>query len=84
MVLFHISMRVRLTTQILPPWAVQDTTGTIMEIDFSPRDKRRVSQSGNAFSATEMCLEELPLGVYIKLDDCTHDFFAEQSFNIFC
>ena len=30
MVLLHIGMRVRITTQILPPWAVQDATGTIM------------------------------------------------------
>ena len=38
MVLLHIGMRVRLTTQVLPPWAVQDATGTVMEIDASPQD----------------------------------------------
>jgi hypothetical protein len=74
MVLLHMSMRVRLTTQILPPWAVQDATGTIMEIDFSPRDKTRISNSGDAHAATEMCLEEVPLGVYIKLDNCNREF----------
>ncbi len=52
MVLLHMSMRVRLTTQILPPWAVQDATGTIMEIDFSPRDRRRICDSGDAPPAT--------------------------------
>jgi hypothetical protein len=30
MVLLHIGMRVRIATQVLPPWAVQDSTGTTM------------------------------------------------------
>ena len=29
-VLLHTNLRVRLTTQVLPPWAVQDATGTLM------------------------------------------------------
>ena len=59
MVLLHISMRVRITTQVLPPWAAQDATGTVMEIDVSPRDRRRISHSGDAQPAAEMRLEEL-------------------------
>ena len=66
MVLLHIGMRVRITTQILPPWAVQDATGTIMEIEASPRDRQRVSGSGDAHPAAEMPLKELSSAVYVK------------------
>ena len=47
MALLHIGMRVRITTQILPPWAVQDAAATIMEIQASPHDNHRVSDSGD-------------------------------------
>ena len=70
MVLLHIGMRVRLTTQVLPPWAVQDATGTVMEIDASPLDNKRLASSDDSHLAAEMRSEELPLGVYVKLDDC--------------
>jgi hypothetical protein len=73
-VMIHIAMRVRITTQVLPPWAVQDTTGTVMEIDLSPQDKRRISHSGDSHPAAEMHLKEQPLGVYIKLDQCNREF----------
>ena len=74
MVLLHVSMRVRMTTQILSPWAVQDATGTIMEIDASPRDRRRLAHSGDSHPAAEWSLEELPCGVYVKLDACDREF----------
>ena len=72
-VLLHIGMRVRITTQVLPPWAVQDATGTIMEIEASAVDRRNVSSSGT-HPASEMRLTELPLGVYVKLDNCDREF----------
>ena len=74
MVLLHISMRVRITTQLLPPWAVQDSLGTVMEIDVAPRDKQRLIHGGDAHPASEMLLGELPLGVYVKLDNCDREF----------
>ena len=67
-------MRVRLTTQILPPWAVQDATGTIMEIQASPYDRHRVSDNGDTHPAAEMKLTELPYAVYVTLDKCNHEF----------
>ena len=35
---------------------------------------RSISQSGDAHSVTEMCLQELPIGVYVKLDNCSPEF----------
>ena len=55
-VTLHVQMRVRLTTQSLPPWAVQDATGTIMEMDLSAHDKQRVKSSADAHLAAEMVL----------------------------
>ena len=46
-VMLHPQMRVRLTTQVLPPWAVQDASGVIMEIDLSPRDRQRIRSSSD-------------------------------------
>jgi hypothetical protein len=73
-VLLHTGMRVRLTTQVLPPWAVQDATGTVMEIDICAHDRRRLHSSGDPHPPAEMCLTELPMGVYVKLDKCNHEF----------
>ena len=72
--LLHVQMRVRLTTQVLSPWAVQDATGTIMEIDLSAQDRRRLASSDDSHLPAKMCLSELPLGVYVKLDNCTREF----------
>ena len=69
-VMLHPQMRVRLTTQVLPPWAVQDTTGTVMEIDLSARDRQRMKSTEYSNLAAEMVLEELPHGVYVKSEAC--------------
>ena len=88
-VMLHLQMRVRFTTQVLPPWAVQDATGTVMEIDLSARDKQRIKNSGDSHLAAEMVLEELPLAVYVKLDNCNREFLPaikcqEHSKSGFC
>ena len=81
MVLLHISMRVRITTQVLPPWAVQDATGVVMEIEASSVDKHRCNSlcSGDAHPAAELKLSELPPGVYVKLDNCDREFLPPLS-----
>mgnify|MGYP003311580169 CR=1 FL=1 len=88
-VMLHHQTRVRLTTQVLPPWAVQDTTGTIMEIDLSAHDRQRIKSSGESHLAAEMVLEELPHGVYVKLDNCNREFLPavkcqEHAISGFC
>jgi hypothetical protein len=74
LVLLHAQQRVRITTQILPPWAVQDATGTIMEIDISAYDRQQLHNSGDTHPAAEICLSGLPLAVYVKLDNCDREF----------
>ena len=77
-VLLHVGMRVRLTTQILPPWAVQDATGLVMEVDVCQRDRRCFCGSDGAHLAAEISLTELPLGVYVKLDSCSQEFLPPR------
>ena len=70
----HIGMRIRLTTQILPPWAVQDASGTIMEIELSSADRRRIEFNSGVHPSGEFNLAELPTALYVKLDGCEHEF----------
>ena len=70
----HPQMRVGLTMQVLPPWAVQDATCAVMEIDLSARDMIRMTSSKDSHIAAEMVLEELPHCVYVKLDKCNREF----------
>ena len=48
-VFLHIGMRVRMTTQVLAPWAVRDTTGVIMEIQAAPADLQKFQRQSNQF-----------------------------------
>ena len=66
----HVGMRVRLTTQVLPPWAVQDAAGTVMELGLSHTDRARLRRDGDVQPFAEVCLNELPHGVYVKLIQC--------------
>ena len=56
--MLHVGMRVRLTTQVLPPWAVQDAVGTVMEIDLSSMDRNILACGGDAHPVAEVCLNK--------------------------
>ncbi len=75
--LLRLNMRVRLTTQVLPPWAVQDTTGTIMGINLSDLDrqqlKHKTAGDDDADVDSELCLQQLPKGIDVQLDKCDQD-----------
>ena len=88
-VALHLHMRVRLTTQVLPPWAVQDATGVVVEIDFAQLDRPRIASGSENRLPAEMVLQELPHGVYVKMDKCSREFLpprvcAEHKVTGFC
>ena len=60
MVLLHIGMRARITTQVLPPWAVQDATGTVMEIDACYHDQQQMASSGDGHPEDKMVDNAIP------------------------
>jgi hypothetical protein len=83
-------MEVRLTTTLEMPWAVQDATGTVLEIQWTQHDAMARKYMASASPDTEILLEQLPLAVLIRLHDCNHVFLpCEQcpscvSFNSCC
>ena len=72
--LFHIGMEVRLTTTLDMPWAVQDATGTVLEIHWAEHDAAAYQYMSSAAQPGEVLLEQLPLAVLVRLHDCKHVF----------
>ena len=76
--LLHVGMEVRLTTTLEMPYAVQDATATVLEIEFDkPDEHRRQNTTGSAVLESlepEALLNSLPVAVLIKLHDCKHVF----------
>ena len=71
-VLFHYGMRVRLTTTIQQPFAVQDVEGTVVGFDPDPADlttKNRL-RSPAASHTAEFACPLMPKAIYVKLDEC--------------
>ena len=71
-VCFHLNMRIRLTGSVLPPWAVQDSSGTIINIDLHPLDRQSLARL-HGRTALEHKLQHPPTS-YVKLDDVDIEF----------
>ena len=80
--LLHVGMEVRLTTTLDMPYAVQDATATVLEIQLvSSDEEKRHHKTRNGVSVIpdpEVVLDYLPLAVLIKLHDCKHVFLPVQ------
>ena len=78
--LLHIDMEVRLTTTLEVPFAVQDATGTVVEIQVDKNEPylkhRREPELQNL--EPEILLEKLPTAVLIKLHGCKQIFLPVQ------
>ena len=72
--LIHLGMRVRLATNIEPPYAVQDSAGVIVGIEFDESDLQAAAPHANVVQPGETTLRCMPAAVYVKLDDCDFDF----------
>ena len=71
-VLFHYGMRVRLTTTIQQPFAVQDVEGIVVGFDTDPADsstKARFHSPATSHTADFAC-SLMPKAIYVQLDDC--------------
>ena len=81
--MFHVGMRGRITSPVLPPWAVQDCTGEVMEIEVADVDMRSLRQEQERAGdderlAAEYCLKTFPKGIYFKLDGCSIEFLPPR------
>ena len=76
--LLHVGMEVRLTTTLDMPYAVQDATATVLEVQCSDNDAaaRQHGRRGAALESlpAELLLDLLPDAVLVKLHDCKHVF----------
>ena len=72
--MIHMHMRVRLATTVEAPWAVQDSAGEIVGIEFDGSDMRAQTFRAGAAQPGEATLRGMPLAVYVKLDDCDLNF----------
>ena len=71
-VLFHLGMRVRLTTTIQQPFAVQDVEGTVVGFDPDPVDSDTTARlmSRDSSHAGDFACRFMPKSIYVKLDEC--------------
>ena len=75
--MFHYNMRVRLATTLAAPIAVQDVAGTVVGVELSPLDKYYYDVQSERQLEGEMVLSQMPLAIYVKLDNCSHQFLPE-------
>ena len=71
-VLFHLGMRVRLTTTIQQPFAAQDVEGSVVGFDPDPIDPSAIARllSQASEHAGDFACRLMPKAIYVKLDDC--------------
>ena len=68
-VLFHHGMRMRFSTTIQQPFAVQDTECTVVGFDPDLAD-HYINGKLRAGSATEIVCQRMPKAIYVKIDEC--------------
>ena len=74
--MLHYNMRVRLTTTLAAPIAVQDVVGTVVGVELSPMEYYNDIQSRRQLKG-EMVLSQMSLAIYVKLDNCSQQFLPE-------
>ena len=72
--LVHVGMEVRLLTTLDMPYAVQDATATVLEIQWATHDAMAQQYMSSAAKPAELLVEQLPLAVLVRLHDCKHVF----------
>ena len=68
LLLFHIGMRMKVTQNVCPPWLVQDTAVTVVDVHFNHYEKPRRE------NVCEQLLEFIPDAIFVKIDDCNEEF----------
>ena len=71
-VLFHLGTRIRLTTTIQQPFAVQDVEGKVVGFDPDPADsttRARLMSAASSHEGNFVC-PYMPKAIYVKLDEC--------------
>jgi hypothetical protein len=72
-VLFHHGMRMRFTTTIQQPFAVQDVECTVVGFDADQNDYSVTGKLRNGATGELVC-KFMPKAIYVKIDDCELKF----------
>ena len=72
--LWHFGMRVKFSTTLQQPFAVQDVEGVV--VGFEPDDKDHDTQVAlnSSVCKGEFICRFQPKAIYVKIDDCEHHF----------
>jgi len=73
-VLFHIGMRMRFTTTLQQPFAVQDVECTVVGFDPDEQDKDAQVEVDSKCRSGEHVCTYMPKAIYVKIDDCDYHF----------
>ena len=82
-VLFHQHMRMRFTTTIQQPFAVQDVECTVIGFDPDPADTSLQARLLSTSTPTaEWTCKLMPKAIYVKLDECDFVFLPPGTCSI--
>ena len=73
-VLFHVGMRMRFTTTLQQPFAVQDVDCTVVGFDPDDSDKAAQVEVDSQCGSGEYACTYMPKAIYVKIDDCDYTF----------
>ena len=73
-VLWHHGMRVKFTTTLQQPFAVQDVEGTVVGFDPDDKDHDAMAALDAQHCQGEHVCALMPKAIYVKIDDCDHHF----------
>ena len=72
--LFHVGMRMRFTTTLQQPFAVQDVDCTVVGFDPDDLNKAAQTEVDAQRSSGEHVCSYMPKAIYVKIDGCEYTF----------
>ena len=72
--LFHQGMRMRFTTTLQQPFAVQDVDCTVVGFDPDDMDKEAQTEVDAEHGKGEFTCSYMPKAIYVKIDECEYHF----------
>ena len=73
-VLFHMGMRMRFTTTLQQPFAVQDVDCTVVGFDPDDLDKAAQGEVDSQCRSGEYVCTYMPKAIFVKIDECDYQF----------
>ena len=72
--LWHVGMRMKFTTTLQQPFAVQDVECTVVGFEPDDRDHEAIRAMKAKHCVGEHLCAFMPKAIYVKIDECDHEF----------